>query len=67
MLQQKDEVQKAEFFKGLPALLPEFPRRLLHTKVLTHLLEELANPLQVHVHARSCCTTIAISKQETVA
>jgi SCY1-like protein 2 len=46
-LVEKDEVEKAEFFRGLGALLPGIPPRMRHTKVLAHLVDELANPLQV--------------------
>lgn len=50
--QEKDEVEKAEFFRGLPALLGNIPPRMLRTKVLAHLMDEISNPLQVCAFAQ---------------
>jgi len=38
---QKSPPEKAEFFRSLPKVMPQFPDRILFRKILPTLLEEL--------------------------
>ncbi|TPX57952.1 hypothetical protein CcCBS67573_g09201, partial [Chytriomyces confervae] len=42
---EKNQISKAQFLKGLVAMLPQFSLKLVHRKILPTLLEELKDPL----------------------
>lgn len=44
---QKEDVKKAEFLKGLPRVLPELPKRVVHQQVLRPLLDECQRTVMV--------------------
>ena len=46
-LMQKENGDKAAFFKGFQGLLPSLPPRIVEAKVLPPLLQELKNDLQL--------------------
>uniref|UniRef100_A0A8C4QA45 SCY1-like protein 2 n=1 Tax=Eptatretus burgeri TaxID=7764 RepID=A0A8C4QA45_EPTBU len=44
---QRDNLQKSQFFKGLPKVLPQLPKRVVQQRVLPCLMTEFVNPNMV--------------------
>uniref|UniRef100_UPI00358F0628 SCY1-like protein 2 n=1 Tax=Myxine glutinosa TaxID=7769 RepID=UPI00358F0628 len=44
---QRDNLQKSQFFKGLPKVLPQLPKRVVQQRVLPCLVTEFVNPNMV--------------------
>ena len=46
---QWDNLQKSQFYKGLPQLLKQLPHRVILHRVLPALYKELFNPPMIHL------------------